>query len=494
MASQNFVVRPGFDYKATASGSVSRTTGSKLDDIVNIKDYGAVGNGVANDSAAMSAAKAAVVSQNNSVFIASNGEYVTSGTYWPNNVSPTSMAMTRPGVMGVFEGTQSNPDTNDRNPVLWAQKYTRYDSDGDRFAHNAGGVFGEINLLGTGQAGANDTEGTWIGVLGNAVISGTNQGTAVSPDYDAYGSAIGVAGFARATGYPGDGNIITGAWGYAEGPVLDATTLANLPATNWSLVGLESNVQINHPDIGEQSILVGKGTSVGLLNFNYRTPSTGVKDWTFGIVYNGTPNDGNYSSTDIDNWNGFYCGILLDKIKAKGIRFGQYMKTGSYGIYFPDTYVGSQEPAAAIYLGNSKIAMGQYVGATFNNGDLWHNGGKLYYQYSNQPNRLVQHNEITGAMPLNNRPYVNVAGSGVQFSIGDVAASVNYLSVFGASTTNTPALAAEGSDTNVDIEIRPKGTGRVWVGPWTSSGDQAVNGYIMVKDSSGNLRKLATIA
>jgi hypothetical protein len=61
--------------------------------------------------------------------------------------------------------------------------------------------------------------------------------------------------------------------------------------------------------------LIGNGSSVGVLASNYRTPGAGVLDWTFGIALSGTPNDGNYSSTNLANWNGFHTGILLDKIK-----------------------------------------------------------------------------------------------------------------------------------------------------------------------------------
>ena len=75
-----------------------------------------------------------------------------------------------------------------------------------------------------------------------------------------------------------------------------------------------------------------------------------------------------------------------------------------------------------------------------------------------------------------------------------VASAVNRLDVTGATTGNAPAIAAGGSDTNVDIKLAPKGTGSVWLGAWTSNADAAVNGYVTVKDTSGNVRKLATIA
>jgi hypothetical protein len=307
-----------------------------------------------------------------------------------NNIQPVTVYSQGPSKLTVKQGTSASPQTGSNSPLIWAQNYIKYDTPSDPFAQNVGGIFADVEIVNDATPGT-QINGTWNAIIGNSVNNGVNWGTSTSQNWSTKGSVIGVTGFARANGFPGDSQIVTGLWGYAQGPTLDATTYANLPSgANWSLCGLEVNIQINHPDIGEQSILVGQGSSVGALLSNYRTAGTGVKDWTFGVAYIGSPNDGNYSSTNIDNWNGFYCGILLDKIKAKGIRFGQYFKTGSYGIYFPDSYAGTQEPAAAIYMGNSKINMGQYTGSSFNNQDLWHDGGQLYWKYGGLTFPLMQ--------------------------------------------------------------------------------------------------------
>lgn len=61
------------------------------------------------------------------------------------------------------------------------------------------------------------------------------------------------------------------------------------------------------------------------------------------------------------------------------------------------------------------------------------------------------------------------------------------------STTDGPILSANGSASNIDIRLSPKGTGRVWIGAWESNADASVNGYFYVKDDTGTLRKAATI-
>jgi hypothetical protein len=68
-------------------------------------------------------------------------------------------------------------------------------------------------------------------------------------------------------------------------------------------------------------------------------------------------------------------------------------------------------------------------------------------------------------------------------------AGVNYLSARGALTTVPPALSAAGDDTNIDLQLVPKGTGVLWFGTYTA-GAVAQAGYITVKDSGGVVRRL----
>ena len=75
------------------------------------------------------------------------------------------------------------------------------------------------------------------------------------------------------------------------------------------------------------------------------------------------------------------------------------------------------------------------------------------------------------------------------------ASAVNYIAATGAAAGAMPQLQAQGSDTDIDVQLTPKGTGRTRIGSaWTSSGDVAVDGYVEVKSSDGIVRKLATIA
>jgi hypothetical protein len=76
-----------------------------------------------------------------------------------------------------------------------------------------------------------------------------------------------------------------------------------------------------------------------------------------------------------------------------------------------------------------------------------------------------------------------------QFAIIHTASAVNYLQVTGAATGAAPSITATGSDTNIDIRLTPKGTGNVRFGTYTA-GILAQAGYITIKDAAGNTRNL----
>lgn len=61
------------------------------------------------------------------------------------------------------------------------------------------------------------------------------------------------------------------------------------------------------------------------------------------------------------------------------------------------------------------------------------------------------------------------------------------------SATGDVSLIVEGPGANCDIGMYPSGTGRVKFGARVASADAAITGYIEIKDSGGNLRRLAVI-
>lgn len=62
------------------------------------------------------------------------------------------------------------------------------------------------------------------------------------------------------------------------------------------------------------------------------------------------------------------------------------------------------------------------------------------------------------------------------------------------TTANLELAVQDFAGRNLNLKLTPSGTGLVQFGTWTSNADAAVNGYVTIKDASGNTRKLATIA
>ena len=85
-------------------------------------------------------------------------------------------------------------------------------------------------------------------------------------------------------------------------------------------------------------------------------------------------------------------------------------------------------------------------------------------------------------------------GGGTPLQINNTNSTANRLEVTGSVAGSAPILSAAGSDTNIDLALTPKGTGRVQFGTYTANMALTVQGYIEIKDSGGTVRKLAVIA
>jgi hypothetical protein len=52
---------------------------------------------------------------------------------------------------------------------------------------------------------------------------------------------------------------------------------------------------------------------------------------------------------------------------------------------------------------------------------------------------------------------------------------------------------ARGATANIDLELTPKGTGRLRFGTRTASADVPVTGYVEIIDAAGTVRRLAVV-
>lgn len=81
-----------------------------------------------------------------------------------------------------------------------------------------------------------------------------------------------------------------------------------------------------------------------------------------------------------------------------------------------------------------------------------------------------------------------------QFFVAHTASAANYVQATGAATGNAVSISASGSDSNIDFAIAPKGTGVLRFGTHSALAAETVTGYITIKDSAGNTRKLAVVS
>jgi hypothetical protein len=84
--------------------------------------------------------------------------------------------------------------------------------------------------------------------------------------------------------------------------------------------------------------------------------------------------------------------------------------------------------------------------------------------------------------------YTN-GGAQPQFSVAHTASAVNYHQITGSATGTAIVHSAQGSDTNIDLALTPKGTGVLSFGTYTA-GIIAQAGYITIKDAGGTTRRL----
>jgi len=82
----------------------------------------------------------------------------------------------------------------------------------------------------------------------------------------------------------------------------------------------------------------------------------------------------------------------------------------------------------------------------------------------------------------------------LQFAVSHTASAVNYPTLAGATTGNAVTISGAGSDANIDFAIAPKGTGVLRFGTHSALAAETVTGYITIKDSAGNTRKLAVVS
>lgn len=228
--------------------------------------------------------------------------------------------------------------SNSVNPPVWVQNTTTYNN--AVTSHYAScALFETIKTSGAGVPNS---------LTGSVRITG---GT---------GDAIGVHG--QVVADIATTGISTGVWARATGPTSAITAGA--------ICGLEINVDNRYGAIAAKARKDG-GSYVGLLIYNFS--GTGKANH-FGFVVEGTATDAYHVGGLIEDFQGTGLNIL----GTRSANYGLHINSESVDQLGRGIYLGTRCATAGIGLGDNKINFGDYTGATWNNGDMWVNGGNLY--------------------------------------------------------------------------------------------------------------------
>lgn len=391
-------------------------------DVINVKDFGAVGDGVTNDTAAFQAAYNAA--NDGSVIFVPSGSYLIT----------SSLGVTK-NVVWVIYGKAAGPTA----PYF-----------------NQGYIKGTIR-----QFDGAKTLSYEDGDLITNPINGANWAIPFSLDFTSSQGRCAVTGFGNNNKDPNRGCI--GVSGFVINSQPDKTSWGmysdlqlESSATNSWVHGLEIAAKNKGLDKASNPYLKAGGVlGVWLAGGgdptyggNPTNPSNSGIDfiknghtWNRGIIFHNT------SLTGCDGINGVGSAILF----AKGHQIEWWASGGTS----PSSYIRGDMTAGA-----AKQSL------SFENGGI----------YFNQDSGSGQNRAFEIANPNN---------------------SLCGISIFpNPSEADGPTVSAIGSGSaiNIDLNFRAKGNGYIKFGTRIATADAPISGYIEIKDSLGNVRKLAVIS
>ena len=339
----------------TAGSTTARSLANRFADVVNVKDFGAVGDGVANDTAAFQAA-ANVVGTGNPIFVPS-GNYLKSTItnesdyFWICNEALNSTGTNPISLIGHVEQAFANRRLMAKTTTT-PNEFTEFQIN-KTFNYSGGtpGFVSSVQNVNT-TVSKDVTDFVWgiVSILNNSADAGENVAI--------YGQGNRVA------------NI-----GPIWGGVFEAKDLTNTDGTGKSgTVGIEVDVFANGADVNNNrvgiDVIVGKGVSGGTTC----QARVGVRIAPQNLsISNGT-------------WNfGFQAlGCVAADFLAQSASFAAFQGNGvnTFGIYLNGTHAVGFDTTTAIITNKAiRIAAGQQIAFTA--------GGAITMEYDTSSNSIL---------------------------------------------------------------------------------------------------------
>ena len=339
-------------------------------------------------------------------------------------------------------------------------------------------VFGNTATVVSGGAGytLNDVVtlagGAPVGLGATYTVTGVSGGvvTTVSPlNFQAYTAVP--ANPVSVTGGTGSGLTLTVTYGYQGATITNAGSgYVEQPTVTFS--GGGGSGAAAYATVGSGTTFKTIGTSL-----SFSGPAGEVLRLN-GNVPNGTLTD--YAQID-GGVSGVTNGVYL---RANGSSTNQALYVQAKGTsaisFFTNWVVGSAQQFTVTHTA-SAVNFVQVTGAA--------TGGAptISSQGSDANARLVLNSKGSSSgidLLMNNSRQVFIGANG---------SAVNYLQLGGSAAGSAPVLSVQGSDTNIDLALTPKGTGNVRFGTYTGTA-LSIAGYIEIKDAGGTIRRLAVVA
>jgi len=546
VTANSFVGLNGSTVTATGS-STSRTLANRFADVVNVKDFGAVGDGVADDTAAI---QAAIDNVN------SNGGGL---VYFPSTVG-NFYAVKQTFTIG--DKTHLLGDGSDSSHIKWV---TPPDVTISYPGQLSGGARrGFINKSYGGGNSFITIEGLKldfsliVGAITNArqLIYFYNCDRTIVKNCHIMSDG-GCINNVRTTNYlvsenycqqvgtyaSSDGMIDQ--WDGSQNGTIINNTLECINLTKWAIL-ITATDTIGNPSIRPCQNFYIANNRIKQAKYAAFSPM-GRIDGCFNIVFTGNDIDGNlsdsfnYGAIDIRGCDNVIISNNIVKNTTKyAINLGREGTVGFYpyqnntniniiGNVFENIFTSTGGSAIlfeapvidkinivgnVVKSGNFNYTLFVNIGTTVTNYSMQNNyfkEGILAITNNDQLFDINWHDAFGNInatiRAANNTPntktrlsffsngfnFLNNADNSC-FLVSTSATGVNRIQVLGTDTGTPPQITAEGSDANIDLDLRSKGTGRIRMGTHVANADAPISGYIEIKDTSGSIRKLAVIS